>query len=83
MLGGVSLADQFLQEYEAAVEHPVSHLAFWDLVAAPRFMPDPEGMIPEWQTFSDQEWDADEVSQNFSDFIHSAIKRLELNKEYE
>ncbi len=83
MLGGISLADQFLHAYEATAGHHVSHLAFWDLVAAPRFMPDPEGMIPEWQTFSDQQWCADAVKQNFSNFIHNASKRLQLSKEYE
>lgn len=76
MLGGEALADQFLRAYISATGNPVPNLAFWELAATVRFMPAPEGMIPEWQTFSSANWNAAQVKQNFADFIASSIQRL-------
>lgn len=75
MLGGEALADQFLAAYVTASGHPVPNLAFWELAAAARFMPDPAGLITEWQVFGQGEWSAAKVRQNFSNFIYSSQRR--------
>jgi len=76
LLGGLPLADQFLKAYEAACGRAVVNLPLWELAAAVRFMENPAGMIPEWQTFSNGEWNAAQVKQNFADFIASSIQQL-------
>ena len=75
MLGGETLADAFLAAYVQANGRPVTNLTFWELAAAARFMPDPEGMIPEWQTLQAGVYSETAVRQNFSDFMVSAMKR--------
>ena len=81
MLGSEQLADAFLDAYEQANGQPVANLAFWELAAAARFMPDPEGMIPEWQALQAGAYSVTAVRQNFTDFIVSAQSRAGL-KEY-
>ena len=76
MLGGEALAEQFLAAYVSEIGRPVPNLAFWELAATARFMPNPEDLIPEWQTFSNANWNADHVRQNFSNFIASSIQRI-------
>ena len=75
MLGTEQLAHAFLEAYVQASGRPVANLAFWELAAAARFMPDPEGMIPEWQTLQAGPYSATTVRQNFSNFIASAKVR--------
>ncbi len=75
MLGGKTLADAFLAAYVQANGCPVANLAFWELAAAARFMPDPEGMIPEWQALQAGAYEITAVRQNFRDFLASALKR--------
>lgn len=75
MLGGEPLADAFLAAYEAAYGRPVANLALWELAAAARFTPDPEGMIAEWQVLQAGEYDETAVKQNFRTILASALKR--------
>ncbi|MBK8902165.1 MAG: phosphotransferase family protein [Anaerolineaceae bacterium] len=75
MLGGARLADAFLAAYVAENGRPVDNLAFWELTAAARFMPDPEGMIPEWQALQAGTYEVAAVQQNFRSFLASALKR--------
>jgi len=78
MLGTEKLANAFLKAYEQAYGRPVANLAFWELAAAARFMPDPEGMIPEWQALQPGAYSVTAVRQNFSDFIASTKRRAGL-----
>jgi len=75
MLGGAPLADAFLAAYEQASGRSLPTLALWELAAAARFMPDPEGMIPEWQALQAGVYDVTAVKQNFRNFLASALKR--------
>jgi aminoglycoside phosphotransferase (APT) family kinase protein len=75
MLGGAPLADAFLAAYEQANGRSLPTLAFWELAAAARFMPDPEGMISEWQALQAGVYDVAAVKQNFRNFLASALKR--------
>lgn len=75
MLGTKKLADVFLDVYVQEYGRPVANLAFWELAAAARFMPDPEAMISEWQSLQAGSYSVTVVRQNFSDFIASAQKR--------
>jgi aminoglycoside phosphotransferase (APT) family kinase protein len=75
MLGTETLADAFLDAYVQASGRPVANLAFWELAAAARFLPNPEGLISEWQTLQAGAYSATAVGQNFSNFIASAIRR--------
>lgn len=75
MLGGAPLADAFLAAYEQASGRSLPTLAFWELAAAARFMPDPEGMIPEWQALQAGVYDVAAVKQNFRNFLASTLKR--------
>lgn len=76
MLGGKALADQFLAAYVAEKGQPVPNLAFWELAAAARFMPIPEGMIPEWQTFGPVPHTPASVNANFNQFIAYALQEV-------
>jgi hypothetical protein len=75
MLGTEKLADAFLDVYVQEYGRPVANLAFWELAAAARFMPDPEGMIPEWQSLQVGAYEITAVRQNFTDFMASAKRR--------
>lgn len=75
MLGTEQLADAFLEAYVRESGRPVANLAFWELAAAARFMPDPEGMISEWQSLQAGSYLVTAVCQNFGDFIASAQRR--------
>jgi aminoglycoside phosphotransferase (APT) family kinase protein len=75
MLGTETLADAFLEAYVQASGRYVANLAFWEMAAAARFLPDPEGLISEWQTLQAGSYSATAVRQNFSDFIASAKRR--------
>ncbi len=76
MLGGVALADQFLEMYTAEMGHAVPNLAFWEAAAAARFMPDPAGLIAEWQTFAPIHCRPTSVNDNFSQFVTNALSKL-------
>ena len=75
MLGTEALADAFLAAYVQESGRPVLNLAFWELAAAARFMPDPDGMIPEWQALQAGAYEATAIHQNFRTFLASALER--------
>jgi aminoglycoside phosphotransferase (APT) family kinase protein len=75
MLGSETLADAFLAAYMQASGRPLPNLAFWELAAAARFMPDPEGLIVEWQTLQAGVYEVTAVQQNFRRFLASALNR--------
>jgi aminoglycoside phosphotransferase (APT) family kinase protein len=75
MLGTEKLADAFLDVYVQEYGRPVANLAFWELAAAARFMPDPEGLIVEWQALQAGAYSVTAVCQNFTDFMASAKRR--------
>ncbi|MCB8976146.1 MAG: phosphotransferase family protein [Ardenticatenaceae bacterium] len=81
MLGGETLADAFLAAYVQAYGRPVANLAFWELAAAARFLPTPEGMIGEWQTLQPGAYDETAVQQNFRNVLSSALKRAGVTME--
>jgi aminoglycoside phosphotransferase (APT) family kinase protein len=78
LLGMEQMAEEFLKAYEAEIGHRVENLEFWELAAATRFMPDPEGIIPEWQALGFTGCRASQVKQNFDHFIASALHRAGL-----
>ena len=80
MLGTETLADAFLRAYEQASGRTIPNLAFWELAAAARFMPDPAGLIAEWQSLQAGAYSDTAVRQNFSNFIASALWRAGLEK---
>ena len=75
-----TLADAFLRAYEQASGRTIPNLAFWELAAAARFMPDPAGLIAEWQSLQAGAYSDTAVRQNFSNFIASALWRAGLEK---
>lgn len=75
MLGGEPLADAFLAAYEQEFGRSVANLAFWELAAAARFLPTPEGMIAEWQSLQAGVYDETAVQQNFRNLLASALQR--------
>ena len=81
MLGGEPLADAFLAAYVAAYGRPVANLAFWELAAAARFLPIPEGMIEEWHALQPGVYDETAVQQNFRNFIANTLKRVGVTLE--
>src|SRR5690606_20167294 len=76
LLGGQSLADEFLAAYTSVTGRPVPNLALWELAAAVRFIEDPAGMIPEWQSFGPVDCSPAVVQQRFDQFVASALARL-------
>jgi aminoglycoside phosphotransferase (APT) family kinase protein len=81
MLGTEKLADAFLDAYVRESGRPVTNLAFWELAAAARFMPDPEGLIVEWQALQAGAYSVTAVQQNFHRFLASALKRAGITME--
>lgn len=75
ILGGAALADQFLAMYTAEMGHTVPNLTFWELAAAARFMPDPAGLIAEWQTLGPIHCTPMSVNHNFSQFVANALRK--------
>lgn len=78
LLGGMSLADQFLAAYEAEYGRPVANLPLWELAAAVRFIENPAGMIPEWQTFAYIPVTPELVNQRFDQFVAQAKRKEDL-----
>lgn len=81
MLGTEQLADAFLDAYVKASGGPVANLAFWELAAAARFLPEPESMIGEWETLQTGTYAEEVVRQNFRDFMASATRRASPKQE--
>ncbi len=78
LLGGLPLADQFLAVYEKEMGSPVANSPLWELAAAVRFIEDPAGMIPEWQTFGTIHCTPESVSDNFNQFVTNALREAGL-----
>lgn len=76
MLGGSVLANQFLAAYVAEMGHSVPNLPFWELAAAVRFMPDPAGLIAEWQTFAPINRTPASVNHHFNHFVAQALWKV-------
>ncbi|MCL4265153.1 MAG: phosphotransferase family protein [Anaerolineae bacterium] len=78
LLGSLPLADQFLAVYEAESGSPVANLPLWELAASVRFIENPAGMIPEWQTFADIPVTPELVNQRFDQFVTQARRKVRI-----
>lgn len=76
LLGGLSLADQFLAAYEAEYGRAVVNLPLWELAASVRFIENPAGMIPEWQTFCSINCTLQSVNHHFNQFAAQARQKV-------
>jgi aminoglycoside phosphotransferase (APT) family kinase protein len=76
LLGHDDAAKTLLQSYEAETGKRVENLAFWELAASVRSMPDPAGWIPEWAAFSNIDQSDNAVRQRLRDFISVARRQL-------
>ncbi|MFW6174992.1 MAG: phosphotransferase family protein [Chloroflexota bacterium] len=69
-------ADEFLEAYEARAGCKVENLAFWELAAAPRAMPDPGRGVRELRELGRHSVSKEDLRRNHREFIDSAIRRL-------
>jgi aminoglycoside phosphotransferase (APT) family kinase protein len=76
LLGLHEAAKVLLESYEAETGGRVENLAFWELAASVRSMPDPAVGIPEWAVRSDVDLSDDAVRRRLRDFISSARHEL-------
>lgn len=76
LLGLDEAAKVLLETYETETGKRVENLAFWELAASVRSMPDPARGIPEWAAFSERDLSDAAVRQRLRDFISTARRQL-------
>jgi aminoglycoside phosphotransferase (APT) family kinase protein len=76
LLGLDEAAKVLLEVYEAETGRRVENLAFWELAASVRSMPDPAGWIPEWASFGKIDFTDQIVRERLRRFIQAARHNL-------
>jgi aminoglycoside phosphotransferase (APT) family kinase protein len=76
LLGLEDTARVLLETYQAETGKPVENLAFWELAASVRSMPDPAGWIPEWVALGHPGFDDTTVRKRLRGFIARARQNI-------
>jgi aminoglycoside phosphotransferase (APT) family kinase protein len=69
-------ADEFVSAYRRQTGRPLNNLAFWDLAAAARPMPDPGKGAAELRAMGYERASAGDLRRRLREFIEDALKRL-------
>ena len=69
-------ADEFAAAYREVTGRALRNLAFWELAAAARPMPDPGKGVQELRAMGYDRMTADDLRRNLREFIADALKRL-------
>ncbi|MCI0437995.1 MAG: phosphotransferase [Chloroflexi bacterium] len=75
-MGQQPAAGEFLRVYEAEMGRRVENLAFWELAAAVRAMPDPGKGVRELRALGVKTCTATSLRHNLRRFVASALRRL-------
>lgn len=76
ILEGPEAAAAVLAGYERRSGRVVQHLAFWELVAASHFLPDPPHVIDGYHDLGRTDITPDVMNERFREFVRSALNRL-------
>lgn len=76
LLGMPRAAEELVRAYEAAAGRRARQLAFWDLVAAQRPMPDPVVWFGGYAALGRADLTAPRLRANLRTFVHDALERV-------
>jgi aminoglycoside phosphotransferase (APT) family kinase protein len=76
MLRRPGAPDLFLEAYEQKTGARVANLAFWDLLAALRAMPNPERWLPGYHGLGRDDISAEDMRRGLDGFVRDALRRI-------